>query len=258
MKRLSLTILLFLFINTFSFSASLTDSLNIYLRDSLKSVTLLVQKRIGQSRYMEGRKLSERMDFPGWEGIKVTLYQYQVYDRKAGISKSAKVYLCDASNEVIAKWIISACWQAKHKITRSLIDKILTHIIRESNAQFPVLGIVYEDMKNTGIHIPYVFMDGVTVFPCNIYLGSGALQDSVVNKVLDLSYKKIKDNTGLYGRICSTTREEYTKAGGKLPVGNSSIGNRKITWLSAVRDLYKKALSANENELITAWAKFNL
>jgi len=73
---------------------------------------------------------------------------------------------------------------------------------------------------------------------------------------LQITNAQLKPQTGRYGRIISTTREMYKSNGGKEDVGN--IDDRKQKWLEVVRELYKKALNSNSNELMIAWARMNL
>ena len=69
----------------------------------------------------------------------------------------------------------------------------------------------------------------------------------------------MKDYTGTYARICSTTREQYKAAGGKVDVGTSdSSETRKKAWLGVVRDLYKQAWESDSNQLMNAWAAASL
>ncbi len=73
---------------------------------------------------------------------------------------------------------------------------------------------------------------------------------------LRITNDDLKPQTGQYGRISSTRREDYKKNGGQEDVGD--INDRKQKWLDVVRDLYKKAWHADRNELIIMWAKDHL
>ena len=42
--------------------------------------------------------------------------------------------------------------------------KLAEFIKRQSGAQFPVQGVVYEDMYTKNFYEPYIFKDGVTVY----------------------------------------------------------------------------------------------
>jgi hypothetical protein len=178
-----------------------------------------------------------------------------VRERKKDRLKYAEVYLADASDERIARWVISACWRAKHQLTEALVDHTLINIDTMSNGQFPVMGIVYEDMDGKG-EKPWLFMDGVTVFP-KAPLSMGVLGEATIDSCIHLSPDRLKSRFGAFGRIASTTREQYYKNGGKVPVGHTGHDQR-MAWLAVVRELYKKALQSDENELLTAWSKEKL
>lgn len=173
-------------------------------------------------------------------------------------TKSAKVYLADAADELMARWIISACRAVKKEVRKGDVLKLIRQISGQSGGQFPVLGIVYEDMNGTGVNTPYVFKDGVTVFPASVHIQNNTATAAQVDSCLVLKDVDLKTNSGVYGRICSTTREQYYRAGGKNDVGSSKPGQRKLSWLATVRTLYRQALKQDHNELITAWAKTNL
>ncbi len=144
--------------------AQTSDSLANLLKTNLKWVTSKVQKKLDGHRYMAMDSIGFSKDLKGWEGVGVTLYRYRVRETKQRPFKYAEVYLADANNERIARWVISACWLAKHQLTEALVDHTLINIDTMSNGQFPVMGIVYEDMDGKGLK-PWLFVDGVTVFP---------------------------------------------------------------------------------------------
>lgn len=253
MKRLLFaTLLLFSFKGA---SAQPKDYLTVIIQQNSKWVTAEVKRHINGNRYMEGDSIGVSTTLKGWEGVPVTLYRYKVRDTKQSPWKYAEVYLADASFERIARWVISACWLTRHKVTKALVDQTLINIDTMSNAQFPVMGIVYENMDGKG-EKPWLFMDGVTVFP-KAPLSMGVLSQSVIDSCTHLSADRLKTFSGTYGRIASTTREQYYQNGGKKNVGHTK-SDRNMAWLEVVRDLYKKALSSDENELLTAWAKEKL
>ncbi|MFA6894667.1 MAG: hypothetical protein WCQ46_02785 [Bacteroidales bacterium] len=105
-----------------------------------------------------------------------------------------------------------------------------------SGGQFPVLGMVYEDMYGTGPKC-YLFKDGVTV-----YLEDGNIKE--LSEINDSSIIRV----GKYARIISTNREEYISM-----FGAADLEGKK--WLKVVRDEYKKALLSDRNNLMLAKAK---
>ena len=188
---------------------------------------------------MEGKLLLETDTLPGWKGIPVALYEYAVFDKVSQKKLTARVYMANASSERLASWIISTCYLITGALDKKHTDMLIRSIRNASGGQFPVKGVVYEDMYGTG-QKGYIFKDGVTV-----YLQKDAEGDlSLIND----------DNivrTGKYARIISTTREQYKAYGG---IGDTTA----LHWLSTVRQEYKKAWRSDTNLLILSWAKQNL
>lgn len=99
-----------------------------------------------------------------------------------------------------------------------------------SGGQFPVKGIVYENMDGKGFKA-YSFLDGVTVF----LQTPGEITKENLSRV------------GKYARIISTTREEYNQR-------FSNVKTDGLAWLDVVRTEYPKALKSDTNNLMIAWA----
>jgi hypothetical protein len=125
------------------------------------------------------------------------------------------------------------------KIRQKNTDFLIKSIRDASGGQFPVKGIVYENMDGKE-YVPYVFKDGVTVF-----LKQNAIND--LSLITDDNIRK----TGKFARIISTTRPEYNS---KFPNKNTN----GMEWLNVVRDEYKLALQSDTNNLMIAWAKGKL
>ncbi|MBR1551560.1 MAG: cellulase [Muribaculaceae bacterium] len=210
--------------------------------------------------YMAETDLGENKSVPGWEGYPVHLYSYHVTDGVTGERKNAKVYMLNPDAKKLAMWVATAAWKAKRSLDTKYTDKICEQILYQSGGQFPVLGMVYEDMDGEG-QFAYLFKDGVTVYPAddNKKIGYLVPTDDMINYYINITNAQLKNYTGRYARICSTTREQYTAMGGTEDVGTSdSQETRNLHWLDVVRDLYQKAWDSNYNELIIAWANDNL
>jgi endoglucanase len=229
-----------------------------YLRDSLQT---LVQKckDLLDHAYMAQTLLSTSDTLPGWEGFPVKLYEYKTSnDLYTGQPKTGKVYLLNPSPEKLAMWIITTCWEVKKSVAYKYTDKVFQTVRGQSGAQFPVKGVVYEDQYTKDYQEPYVFKDGVTVFVADStwFPKDKTCTPEQLEYYLHITNKQLKPQTGRYGRIISTTREMYKNNGGAIEVGD--MNDRKQVWLDVVRDLYKKALNSDRNELFIAWAKTNL
>ena len=233
MKKIIITVFAVLsFLTTYSQSEAI---LSKYMKDSLDIIANRVEKKIIPSRYMEQTLISKTDTLKGWENVEVSLYQYKVH----GTDILAKVYLADADSKKIASWIISTCVILTDKLSKKNTDRLIKDINTASGGQFPVKGMVYEDMDGTGQKV-YYFKDGVTVFlkeknPDDI----SVINDSNIERV------------GKYARIISTTREDYIRR-----FGDSNLAG--MEWLKVVKEEYKKALQSDRNNLIIAWANGKL
>lgn len=233
-------------------------ALKRYLRDSLPALVTRCQDLLGRA-YMAQHLLGTTDTLPGWEGFPVKLYEYQTgKDIYTGQPKTGKVYLLEPSAERLARWIVSTAWTVKKSVDYRYINRIFMWIRNQSGAQFPVKGVVYEDQYTKGFQEPYVFYNGVTVYvkDSTWFPKDKTCTPEQLEYYLHITPAQLKDQTGQYARIASTTREDYMNAGGKVDVGSKD--DRKQTWLNVVQDLYKKAMRSNRNELMIMWAKSHL
>jgi endoglucanase len=236
MKTVMLT-LAFLNIVLTSFAQE-HEVLDKYLEDSLTVITQRVEKKIIKARYMEQQLVRTTDTLKGWEGVKVSLYRYKVKDKVKG-TLEAEVYMLNPDAKKLAAWVISTCVITTGKLDKKNTDTIIQSVRSASGGQFPVLGIVYEDMDGKGFK-PYFFKDGVTVF----------LKKSDVIDISQINDDNIK-GTGKYARIISTTREEYIRKYGAANLEGT-------LWLAVVQQAYKAAMNANTNTLFIAWANGKL
>lgn len=209
--------------------------------------------RLAAARYMEQDcRPAERA---GYEGLPLVRCDYAVRDR-GGASKRATVLMLNPSAERLARWVVDACLRARGEAAPRHTDKLFEHVIGQSGGQFPVAGIVFEDiLPADGVQEIYCFRDGVTVRVEGVrHRGTGAptaaeLESALGGRVTS-SFR--------YARLQSTTREQYRANGGTVDVGTSADGERKLSWLDVTRDLYKAAWGGDHNELMVAWARANL
>jgi len=183
--------------------------------------------------------------YPGWEGLPLQKCRYTVQD-EGGVQKSATVILLIPSVEQIARWVVYACMEVKGNADRQCTDTVSRRIVSQSGGQFPVAGVVLEDILPTdnpdGIYEVYVFRDGVTVRVDGIKNGS-TIQPT--EEQLDAALFGEVKSSGIYARVQGTTREEYKVYGGTVDVGESRLGHRKLAWLQVVRELFKSAWNSN-------------
>ena len=231
-----------------------------YYRDSLTSLTQRCEKVL-KAAYMAEKKLGDNTAIPDWEGYPVELWEYHTgNDIYLGAPKKGLVYMLNPSPEKLARWVVNAVFDATGALDPDDIEKTCSFIQWQSGAQFPVRGVVYEDMYTAGFYEPYVFKDGVTVYVADsTYLTREKHpNEEMLQYYLTLTNDQIRPNTGRYARISSTTREMYYDAGGQADVGHSDDGQRSQAWLAEVGRLYREAWNSDKNFLIYAWAKANL
>lgn len=213
-------------------------------------------QRIVASRYMEGTLMDVNEKLPGWEGYPVELWAYQVKDGVTGEMKDAKVYMLNADAHKLAQWVATTAWEARHSLDQLYTNAIINRIIHQSNGQFPVLGMVYEDMDGNG-QFSYMFKDGVTCYFADDAhkIGYKDPTPEMIDFCVNFTDDDLDTYTGRYGRIISTTREDYYAYGGKEDVGRSDTRNtRSLSWLKTVRELYQQAWNSPYNQLMIAAA----
>lgn len=206
--------------------------------------------RLARARYME--KDPQPVIVPGWEGFPTVKCTYSVRDHSTGAVKTASVILLNPDARRLARWIVTACSEAKGSTDEALTRKLADHILSQSGAQFPIRGIVYEDiLPANGLYEVYCFMDGVTVKINGVdHRAETQPSPEQIQKALSAVEADVMW-VGKYARIQSTTREQYRKGGGKEDVEGTA-------WLNVNRRLYQEAWKSDRNELMIAWAKARL
>ncbi|MFC2123614.1 hypothetical protein ACFLU5_02285 [Bacteroidota bacterium] len=219
--------------------------------DELSMVINLLGDRVTKTRYME--KNCKSCEYPGWEGFDTKRCTYSVIDDD-GTNKTADVVLLNPNNEKLAKWLITTCKTVIGELNKEDIEKLIVHIIGQSGGQFPVAGIVYEDiLPADGTFEIFCFRNGVTVEIEGI-VHRGTEQPTKEQIEISLYGNVIK--VFRYARIQSTTPQQYINNGGKVDVGNND--ERKSAWMDVIKQLYQEAWNGDFNELMIAWAKENL
>lgn len=206
--------------------------------------------RLARARYMEANP--QPVVVLGWEGFPTVKYTYSVHDRATSSNKTASVIMLNPDANKLARWIATACFEAKGELTTNDTAKMVKQIISQSGAQFPVRGIVYEDiLPANGINEIFCFRDGVTVRVKGVkHCGEKQPTDEEIAQSLNAPLEDV-EWVGRFARIQSTTREQYQKAGGKENIEGKG-------WLDVNRKLYQQAWRSDRNELMIAWAKANL
>jgi hypothetical protein len=205
--------------------------------------------------YFEARRNSRYMEqncaattYPGWESLPLKECTYSVKGAHDPVKKTAKVIMLNAEPEQLARWVVSTCIEVVGSATNKCTKAIGRQIIGQSGAQFPVAGIVFEDiLPDDGKFEVFAFRNGATV-RINGVTHLGTAQPSAAE--IETSLNGEVRSTLRFARIQSTTRDQYLANGGTRNV----TGN---AWNEVNRDLYKAAWGHNQNEMMVAWARAN-
>jgi hypothetical protein len=197
------------------------------------------------SHYMEG-DCTEIGNWPGWEGLPLERCRYSTN------GQTAEVVMLNPGPRRLTAWLENACRDLADDFENCL-TKTYQNILNQSGAQFPVAGIVIEDMDGNGHGNVYAFRDGVTVKVSLFTTGSEAL----------LAETQIQEalwapplHTYTYARPSSTTREQLATYGGaanlKLP-SLAQTEEQSNAFHQTVGDLYRQAWFGSTNHVIRAW-----
>jgi endoglucanase len=198
------------------------------------------------SRYMEQNCVTAT--YPGWETLPLKECTYSVKGANDPVKKTAKVIMLNAEPDQLARWVVATCIEVVGSASNKCTKAIGRQIIGQSGAQFPVAGIVFEDiLPEDGKFEVFAFRNGVTV-RINGVNHLGTAQPSAVEIEKSLHGDVI--STLKFARVQSTTREQYLANGGTRNV----TGN---AWNEVNRDLYKAAWGHNRNEMMVAWGRAN-
>ena len=193
-------------------------------------------------RYME--QMCRDSTYDGWTGYPVQVCDYTVRDKKLG-PISARVVLLDPTPSQLARWTVSACIEVRGTADAECTAAVLDRIISQSNAQFPVAGLVLEDQHVAGNYEVYPFRDGVTVRVDGITNMRQVIPTATMNEIALSAPPKA---TGLYARVAGTTREEYAAICPDADVTG-------LAWRRVVRQAYQSAWRSDRNPLLVAWLR---
>ncbi|OLL27186.1 hypothetical protein BTH42_34035 [Burkholderia sp. SRS-W-2-2016] len=186
-------------------------------------------------------------NYPRWEGFPVRRCVY--------VDSGVKVqtYMLNATADQLATWTITACEDARAADIKECARVVSRTIWAASSGVFPVAGFIPEPASSGGgtgsATKCFLFRDGVTITTKTIKDAPSAVSSSCPEP----------DNNGpivqakKFARIASTTRAEYTSAGGKEPVGTDNDADPR--WAGVIRKLYQNAWGSDRNVLISAKAQ---
>lgn len=213
--------------------------------DEVARLTAWFEARRG-ARYME--RDCRPTTYPGWDAVPLRLCRYRVSDSYSGGSRWADVILANAEPAQLARWVVQAAQERRGRVQRSDIDAICANILGQSGGQFPVAGVVYEDMDGTGQRI-YPFRHGVTV---RIEGLAFATREQPSESQMAAYRTGAVAYVGRYARIAGTLPEHWTALTGERVAADRS------DWPTIVARAYREAWGNDRNALLVAWARANL
>ncbi len=254
MNRLfhSKILMLFLAILSLLISSKQIYAQNYTLPDNdLKRVKSYFESNLG-SKYME--TACSPTSYSGWDNLPLVRCTYTVKGSRDAASKTAEIIMLNPSPEQLARWVVYTCLEIVGNAENQCTSKLSQHIIYQSGAQFPIAGIVFEDIiPEDGRYEIYAFRNGVTVKIDGVnHRGTKQPSAEEIEESIDGKVTHIFQ----YVRLQGTTPEQYKANGGQEDVGDSS--KPKMKWLEVIRDLYKSAWGQDRNELMIAWARANV
>jgi hypothetical protein len=186
--------------------------------------------------------------YPGWSTVPLRLCRYRVSDSYSGGARWADVILANAEPSQLARWVVQAAMERRGRVVRADVDAMCANILGQSGGQFPVAGVVYEDMDGTGQRI-YPFRNGVTVrvegLPFATREQPGETQMAAY-RTGAVAY------VGHYARIAGTLPEAWTALTGER------VRDDRSDWPDIVARAYRAAWGQDRNALLVAWARANL
>ena len=202
---------------------------------------------------------------PGWETVqgdpRVREYHYWEHDEAMeGQRKEGWVILFDQEPERLVAWISNAIIETSPDQKTFSPDRALAllKLVNEaSNGQFPMVGLVWEDMEGTGHAKAYGFLDGLTVLgaPAAFYSGgsrtTARLDEAGLRAGLEVTWKDAK-GLGQYARVASTTGKDV--AGLYARMGRPAPKLDGKEYAAYVRETFIQAMRSTRNELLVAKA----
>ncbi len=205
--------------------------------------------RLRRGRYMESKTPKDAV-VPGWEGFPTKRHTYSVTDQD-GTVKTADVVMLNPTAERIARWIVSGLTEVKGAYAAEEGRKVFKHILSQSGGQFPVAGVVYEDIiPADGRNEVYCFRDGVTVA---VEGGEHRTTLPLTPAEIEASMKGPVQRVFTYARIQGTSPKQFIMAGG--PAEILDAGKPTTKWLDEVRAAYQEAWTSDRNRLLVAWLR---
>ncbi len=201
--------------------------------------------RLRGAKYMEG--VCRPVDQWGnWRHFPMKLCRYKTS------GQTAEVLMLNPGPRRLTQWIEDACTSFAKNLVRCM-HATFNRIMHQSGAQFPVAGIVIEDMDRNGRGNVYAFRNGVTVTIPSIRTATERL---LTESEIASSFTDNPIITHAFARPSSTTRAQlisYFKAQSLPLPSNGTFPRRDNSFNELTRELYQQAWNSRQNHIIRAW-----
>lgn len=204
-----------------------------------------IATRLEQSRYME-KNCQSVSSWSTWKDLPMKWCRYQTK------GQSAEVLMLNPGPRRLTQWLQDACSSLSGNFNNCM-EKSFKQILYQSGGQFPVAGVVIEDMDGNGKGNAYAFRNGVTI---RVSAFSTGTEQILSSSLVSRAFTDPAMYTYTYGRPISITREQlssYGRAHGlDLPnLGSSS--ERKNIYNEVMAELYQNAWHSQRNHILRAW-----
>lgn len=212
--------------------------------DEIAAFASKIEAPLRLARYMESNCVP--LSLAEWVGHETQKCSYTVKDRATGKAKPGLVILLNPSAKLLSTWIVNAC-RTVRPLESGCPDRLFRRVLEQSGGQFPVAGIVYEDiLPEDGVQEAYGFKNGVTTILQGVqHRRVEPFSPSELDSALAAQPRRTASEAG-FARIVGVTRNEYLKANPTATVSG-------LNWLNVVRDEHKKAMNGDRNSLLEAW-----
>jgi hypothetical protein len=203
-----------------------------------------IEAQLRLARYMEGRCVP--VSLPEWASHDTQKCSYAVTDEATGKTKHGLVILLDPPPRRLSAWIVNAC-QAVRPLESGCPDRLFRRVLEQSGGQFPVAGIVYEDiLPRDGVYEAYGFRNGVTTILQGVeHRRVEPFSPDELEAALVAPPLRTASEAG-FARLVGISRDEYSNA-------NPAAKVNGLAWLDVVRDEHRKAMNSERNFLLEAW-----
>lgn len=199
------------------------------------------------SRYMEDDCRAD-LSWPLYGDLPVIRCKYGLGGQKA------EVVMLNPGPRRLTAWLSDACRGLNENLT-TCMNRGYRQIIYQSGGQFPITGVVLEDMSGNGKGEAFAFREGVTVRISTFGTGTESIiSSSQVEKAMTATAMY----TYSYGRPISVTREQMTayakKEGLKIPTLGAS-SERKNSFHTLIGQQYRESWRTGRSHILRAWLR---